>query len=218
MMTHQTQQHLDKSFENAVSGSFSNTGGSSHHYIPPYSTGLSDQWENVVIPENFPEYYPSSSSSFNLNDYRYNNHMMNTHHHMSYLIKNLSPNTNYEARVQARNDHGWNKLSNVFHFSTRSEGKFRYYSLSFCCLNLAWEAAHSQRSLAKTTNNNNNYLPNYLDMELEASHTPTVLRSAGLLDKGWLSSASAMTTSKVINISSALLCILLASFLQHPSN
>lgn len=44
---------------------------------------------------------------------------------MSYLIKNLSPATNYEARVQARNDHGWNKLSNVFHFSTRSEGKSR---------------------------------------------------------------------------------------------
>lgn len=130
MMTHQIQQHLDKSYENAVSGSGSSAGSSSHHYIP-YSTGLSDQWENVVIPENFPEYYPSSSSSFNLNDYRYNNHMMNTHHHMSYVIKNLSPNTNYEARVQARNDHGWNKLSNVFHFSTRSEGEFLCFSLYF---------------------------------------------------------------------------------------
>ncbi|XP_070504142.1 lachesin-like [Chironomus tepperi] len=174
MMTHQIQQHLDKSYENTVSA---NSGSSSHHYVPPYSTGLSDQWENVVIPENFPEYYPSSASSFNLNDYRYNNHMVNTHHHMSYLIKNLSPNTNYEARVQARNDHGWNKLSNVFHFSTRSE-----------------------------------------DMELEASHTPTVLRSAGLLDKGWLSSGSESSTNKLINICSALLCILLASFLQHTTN
>jgi hypothetical protein len=125
MMNHQIQQHLDKSYENAVSGGGSSSSGGSHHYVP-YSTGLSDQWENVVIPENFPEYYPSSSASFNLNDYRYNNHMMSTHHHMSYLIKNLSPNTNYEARVQARNDHGWNKLSNVFHFSTRSEGECRW--------------------------------------------------------------------------------------------
>lgn len=32
------------------------------------------------------------------------------------------PASNYEARVQARNDHGWNKLSSVFHFSTRAEG------------------------------------------------------------------------------------------------
>lgn len=115
MLTHQTQLHLDKSYENAVIGN-------QHHYSPPYSTSLSDQWENVVIPENFPEYYPSQPSTFNLNEYHYNSHV-NTHHHMSYLIKNLSPATNYEARVQARNDHGWNKLSNVFHFSTRSEGE-----------------------------------------------------------------------------------------------
>lgn len=114
MLTHQIQQHLDKTYENAVVGS-------QHHFSPPYSTGLSDQWENVVIPENFPEYYPAQPSTFNLNEFHYNSHI-NTHHHMHYLIKNLSPATNYEARVQARNDHGWNKLSNVFHFSTRSEG------------------------------------------------------------------------------------------------
>ncbi|CRK87748.1 CLUMA_CG001542, isoform A [Clunio marinus] len=167
MLTHQIQQHLDKSFENTVVGN-------QHHYSPPYSTGLSDQWENVVIPENFPEYYPAQPSTFNLNEYHYNSHI-NTHHHMSYLIKNLSPATNYEARVQARNDHGWNKLSNVFHFSTRSE-----------------------------------------DIELEPSHTPTVLRSAGLLDKGWLSSSASANMGKVINIYSAmLLCILLASMLKH---
>lgn len=117
MLTHQVQQHLDKSFENAVAGN-------QHHYSPPYATSLSDQWENVVIPENFPEYYPAQPSTFNLNEYHYNSHV-NTHHHMSYLIKNLLPATNYEARVQARNDHGWNKLSNVFHFSTRSEGELR---------------------------------------------------------------------------------------------
>lgn len=115
MMTQQIQAHLDKSYENAI-------GSQSHHFS---TLGLSDQWENVVIPENFPEFYPPSSASFNLNEYRYNNlHLMSTHHHMNYLIKHLQPAANYEARVQARNDHGWNKLSNVFHFSTRAEGKF----------------------------------------------------------------------------------------------
>lgn len=117
MMTHQVQQHFDKSFENAVHGN-----QQPHHFSPPYANGLSDQWENVVIPENFPEYYPAQQGSFNLNEYHYNSHL-NTHHHMSYLIKGLLQATNYEARVQARNDHGWNKLSNVFHFSTRSEGE-----------------------------------------------------------------------------------------------
>ncbi|CAO1420128.1 unnamed protein product, partial [Diamesa tonsa] len=141
MLTHQIQQHLDKSHENNV--------GTQHHniYTPPYSTSMADQWENVVIPEQFPEYFPSQPSTFNLNQYHLGGHI-NFHHHMSYLIKNLSPSTNYEARVQARNDHGWNKLSNVYHFSTRSE-----------------------------------------DIELEASHPPAVLRSAGLLDKGLLSSS-----------------------------
>ena len=123
MLTHQVQQHLDKSYENAVVGN-------QHHFSPPYSTGLSDQWENVVIPENFPEYYPAQPSTFNLNEFHYNSHV-NTHHHMSYLIKNLSPATNYEARVQARNDHGWNKLSNVFHFSTRSEGESKENEIEF---------------------------------------------------------------------------------------
>ncbi|XP_018323702.1 protein amalgam-like [Agrilus planipennis] len=39
---------------------------------------------------------------------------------MWYLISNLSPGTNYEARVQAKNVHGWNKLSPVFHFTTKA--------------------------------------------------------------------------------------------------
>lgn len=129
MLTHQIQQHLDKSFENAVVGN-------QHHYSPPYSTSLNDQWENVVIPENFPEYYPAQPSTFNLNEYHYNSHV-NTHHHMSFLIKSLSPATNYEARVQARNDHGWNKLSNVFHFSTRAEGELKAitkFNFLYLCL------------------------------------------------------------------------------------
>lgn len=56
-------------------------------------------------------------------------HMTNNHnsrHRMSYLIKSLAPSSNFEARVQARNDHGWNKLSSTFHFSTRAEGKITF--------------------------------------------------------------------------------------------
>uniref|UniRef100_A0A182VDP0 Lachesin n=1 Tax=Anopheles merus TaxID=30066 RepID=A0A182VDP0_ANOME len=96
----------------------------SHLYSSPFSGSVSahggDQWENVVIPE--------------MNDYGAPNHFYNLvppyatsvrqptiRHRMSFQLKNLKPASNYEARVQARNDHGWNKLSSIFHFSTRSE-------------------------------------------------------------------------------------------------
>lgn len=45
-----------------------------------------------------------------------------TRQKMSYMIRGLQPGIHYEARVQAKNVHGWNKLSPVFHFSTRSAG------------------------------------------------------------------------------------------------
>lgn len=74
------------------------------------------EWENIVIPQ---------MHQYNQQIHPYQ-HMTNNHnsrHRMSYLIKSLAPSSNYEARVQARNDHGWNKLSSTFHFSTRAEGK-----------------------------------------------------------------------------------------------
>lgn len=70
--------------------------------------------------------------------------VFNARHRMSYLIRNLMPASNYEARVQARNDHGWNKLSSVFHFSTRAEGivfifLFIYaYFMLYICLCVAF--------------------------------------------------------------------------------
>lgn len=74
-----------------------------------------DQWENIVIPEIFDDYG---------NHYSYSHHIpQNIRHSRTFLIKNLEPGTHYEARVQARNDHGWNKLSSIFHFTTRSEGE-----------------------------------------------------------------------------------------------
>jgi hypothetical protein len=42
-----------------------------------------------------------------------------------------------------------------------------------------------------------------------------VLRSAGLLDKGWLTGSASANQGKLINIYSAMLCILLASMLKH---
>lgn len=75
-----------------------------------------NEWENIVIPQ---------MHQYNQQIHPYQ-HMTNNHnsrHKMSYLIKSLAPSSNYEARVQARNDHGWNKLSSTFHFSTRAEGK-----------------------------------------------------------------------------------------------
>lgn len=50
-------------------------------------------------------------------------------HRTSYVITKLRYATNYEVRVQARNLHGWNKLSQTFHFSTQSyEGECRFSS------------------------------------------------------------------------------------------
>jgi hypothetical protein len=34
----------------------------------------------------------------------------------------LEPNSRYEARVQAKNQHGWSKFSELFVFSTRATG------------------------------------------------------------------------------------------------
>lgn len=76
---------------------------------------MSDQWENIVIPEIFDDFG---------NHYSFSHHIpTNIRHSRSFLIKSLEPGTHYEARVQARNDHGWNKLSSIFHFTTRSEGE-----------------------------------------------------------------------------------------------
>ena len=98
--------HHDKPIDNHISPS---------NIYNPYGTSLSDQWENIVIPEMFNDY----TNQYHSQSYHFN---QNFRHRMSFPLKNLSPGSNYEARVQARNDHGWNKLSNIFHFSTRSEG------------------------------------------------------------------------------------------------
>lgn len=68
-------------------------------------------------------------SSANIFDYYHHAHSNNAAYSMeynvryrqSYVIGNLRPATNYEARVEARNRHGWSKLSMVLNFSTRAQ-------------------------------------------------------------------------------------------------
>lgn len=43
-----------------------------------------------------------------------------TRQRMNYIIRNLQAGSTYEVRVQARNVHGWNKISPIFHFTTKS--------------------------------------------------------------------------------------------------
>ncbi|XP_052873378.1 uncharacterized protein LOC128278687 [Anopheles cruzii] len=93
--------------------------GGAHHGTGGGGGGGGEQWENVVIPEM------NDYGAHNLNFYNmvppYAPYQPTVRHRMSFQLRNLKPASNYEARVQARNDHGWNKLSSIFHFSTRSE-------------------------------------------------------------------------------------------------
>lgn len=96
---------------------------STSHFHAPHERHI--EWENIVIPQMYQPYnqqiHPYQHNVQTATPTQTNNH--NSRHRMSYLIKSLTPASNYEARVQARNDHGWNKLSSTFHFSTRAEGK-----------------------------------------------------------------------------------------------
>uniref|UniRef100_A0A2M4CQ09 Putative lachesin-like protein n=1 Tax=Anopheles darlingi TaxID=43151 RepID=A0A2M4CQ09_ANODA len=133
--------HHDKPLDNHIYGDR----GSSHLFnLPPYGAGGGgtagigvgvgvgthgngggsgggggEQWENVVIPE-MSDYYGAHNHFYNMVP-PYTAYQPTVRHRMSFQLKNLKPASNYEARVQARNDHGWNKLSSIFHFSTRSE-------------------------------------------------------------------------------------------------
>lgn len=88
------------------------------HFSSPAGHERHPEWENIVIPQVY--------QAYNQHNHPYHSNL-NSRHKMSYLIRNLTPASNYEARVQARNDHGWNKLSSTFHFSTRAEGKVYFH-------------------------------------------------------------------------------------------
>nr|XP_029732048.1 igLON family member 5-like [Aedes albopictus] len=111
----------DKPLDNHIyshQGYGMHSGGSG--YNPSGSHHGSEQWENVVIPEMLGNYHGmrGGGSMYYNSPYSY---QPGIRHRTSFQLKNLQPGSNYEARVQARNEHGWNRLSSIFHFSTRSE-------------------------------------------------------------------------------------------------
>ncbi|KAK9883141.1 hypothetical protein WA026_001339 [Henosepilachna vigintioctopunctata] len=67
---------------------------------------FSNQWNSVVIPSSVSVETPPYPGV--------------TRQKMSYFMRQLQPGTTYEVRVQAKNVHGWNKISPIFHFTTRS--------------------------------------------------------------------------------------------------
>ncbi|XP_062558913.1 MAM domain-containing glycosylphosphatidylinositol anchor protein 1-like [Armigeres subalbatus] len=80
-----------------------------------------DLWESVSIPhlvDNIDGVY--GRGMYHHNPYGYQPEVI---HRASFQLRNLRSGSNYEARVQARNSHGWNQLSSILHFSTRTEEK-----------------------------------------------------------------------------------------------
>ncbi|XP_044759948.1 lachesin-like [Coccinella septempunctata] len=67
---------------------------------------FSNQWNSVILPANPGADNPPYPGV--------------TRQKMWYLMRQLQPGTTYEVRVQARNVHGWNKMSPIFHFTTKS--------------------------------------------------------------------------------------------------
>lgn len=78
-------------------------------YVQGSYLGRND-WSSVILPG--PSVYTGAVSYTSL-----------TRQYMSYMIRGLVPSTHYEARVQAKNSHGWNRVSPIFHFTTRAESK-----------------------------------------------------------------------------------------------
>lgn len=110
----------DKQLDNHIYSHGSGAGHGGLYGSNPYQAGhlAGEQWENVVIPEMLSDYNNIHSGHYYNDRFSYQS---GTRHRMSFQLKKLQPGSNYEARVQARNDHGWNRLSSIFHFSTRSE-------------------------------------------------------------------------------------------------
>lgn len=104
---------------------------------------IAAEWESVtIIPENVIAKNQIFDSSANIFDYYHRSHSNiavfsmegNVRHRQSFVIRNLRSAMNYEARVQARNVHGWNKLSNVFYFSTQAdEGECFLFIIEYIC-------------------------------------------------------------------------------------
>ncbi|XP_021708126.1 leucine-rich repeats and immunoglobulin-like domains protein 1 [Aedes aegypti] len=87
-----------------------------------YNTGgyFGDEpWETVSIPELVDNGFGAYGRGLYYNNpYSYQPEVV---HRASFQLKKLRSGSSYEARVQARNEYGWNQLSSLFQFSTRTE-------------------------------------------------------------------------------------------------
>nr|XP_029731363.1 opioid-binding protein/cell adhesion molecule homolog [Aedes albopictus] len=80
-----------------------------------------EPWESVSIPEMVDNIHGGGGygrGMFYSGPYGYQPEVV---HRSSFQLKKLRSGSNYEARVQARNEYGWNQLSSVFHFSTKAD-------------------------------------------------------------------------------------------------
>lgn len=88
-----------------------------------------DHWEDVtIIPKSaatISHHHHHNKDSDTAGGYHHRMHSHNSpsnaRQYQWYMISGLQAASNYEARVYARNIHGWNGLSNVFYFSTHPE-------------------------------------------------------------------------------------------------
>ena len=79
--------------------------------LPQYNMSVDDPsvWKEVIVPTTGSE--PVGGTLF----------------HQRITLRRLLPATAYDIKIQARNAHGWNAVSDQFRFATltRGEGEFR---------------------------------------------------------------------------------------------
>lgn len=121
---------LQPKFESSfLSSSSYHYNGKSASWASKNDLIISDCEELIIVPESGIAKDQVFDSSANIFDYYHHSHSNNAAYSMEYnvryrqsfVIGNLRPASTYEARVEARNRHGWSKLSNVLNFSTRAQ-------------------------------------------------------------------------------------------------
>ncbi|XP_037079019.1 uncharacterized protein LOC119100002 [Pollicipes pollicipes] len=68
----------------------------------------------VALPSQFKEVIVPTTGTEPVNDIL---------HHQKITLRHLQPATTYDLYIQASNRHGWNAVSDMFHFSTLSKGE-----------------------------------------------------------------------------------------------
>lgn len=109
-----------------------------HYHSTIQQHAVHNEWEEVVVKppesEQPPQYHYGGISYGCSSTSHHRSYNMNSNdcHRMSYFLRNLRSDSSYDIKVQARNIHGWNRMSAVFHFSTQSDdGKNIFFSSFF---------------------------------------------------------------------------------------